>query len=78
MKNQNTNYHIFARQFSALFLAIQTNCMGGQWSQEVVKKKRKRKTASIFETLESFETEHYFLALTVTLTIILDDNKQCF
>ena len=43
-------------QFSTPFLAIQTNYSGWQWSQQVVKKKKKTHSASVFETLESFKT----------------------
>ena len=49
-------------------------CTGRQRSQQAVKKKEKKEkkkkpggkktlhSASVFETLESFETEHFFLA----------------
>ena len=55
-------------QFSAPFLAAQTNYTGQQWSQQVVTKKKdlKRKrgggthSTHVFETLESFEIEHFF------------------
>ena len=42
--------------FSAPFLAAQTNCLGRQWSQQVIKRVGEPHSLSVFETLESFVT----------------------